>query len=85
MSIVRYHDGQQYRVALIVKRTRKYLHVLVIDAGALRRRRVPLAEERYMRALDAGRRQRRKCAASLRRLARGYQRALVRAALAEDA
>lgn len=65
-----YHDGHQFRVAFIVSRKRINMSVLLVQGNKLRLRAMPLSEQRFMRPVDAGKRQRRKAVASLRRKAR---------------
>lgn len=69
-----WHDGSQFRLAVVVRELRKRAEILVIESTGtgprLRLRRVPLEELPKMVPVDAGARGQRKMATSLRRLAR---------------
>ncbi len=67
MQLQRYHDGHQFRSALIAKEGRKWMQVLVISAGRLKMLRKPLTDKGYMSPMPTNER---KARASLRRLAR---------------
>ncbi len=67
MQLQRYHDGHQFRSALIAKEGRKWMQVLVISGGRLKMLRKPLTDLNYM---SPERTNERKARASLRRLAR---------------
>ena len=50
----RYHDGTGYRLAVPVTRAkeRKWTHLILIEDGQLRRKKVPLSELRYCVPMD---------------------------------
>ena len=81
MQLQRYHTEQGVVTALVVKEARKWMTVLVVDAGRLRLIREPITEKQYMTPALTNER---KALASLRRLARkrGTSRK-VRAAVAK--
>ena len=67
MELQQYHDtDQRFRTALIAKEGRKWMQVVVVDAGSLKMIRRPLADKEYMSTIPANR----KALASMRRLAR---------------
>lgn len=67
LDLKRYRDSRQTRVALIVSTGRKWMKVLVVEAGQLKIVRRPLTDLSYMTSMSANQR---KVKASLRRLAR---------------
>ncbi len=81
MQLQRYHTEQGVVTALVVKEARKWMTVLIVDAGRLRLIREPITEKQYMTPALTNER---KAKASLRRLARkrGTSRK-VRAAVAK--
>ena len=81
MNLQRYRTNEGCQTALVVETARKWMQVLIIDAGRLRIIRAPVSDQSYMTPLQTNER---KAIASLRRLARkrGTSRA-IRAAIAE--
>ena len=67
LDLKRYHDSEQYRIALIVSTGRKWMKVLVVEAGRLKIVRRPLSDLSYMTSTTTNQR---KSKATLRRMAR---------------
>ncbi len=62
-----YRDNEQYRTAIIVSKGRKWMKVLVVEAGKLKIVRRPLSDMSYMTSEITNQR---KSKATLRRMAR---------------
>ena len=67
MNLQRYRTDEGCQTALIVETARKWMRVLVVDAGRLRIIRAPVSDQQHMTPLQTNQR---KAIASLRRLAR---------------
>ena len=67
MELQRYRDEEQTRIALVAKTGRKWMRVLVVEAGKLRMVKRPMADLQYMSPLPTNER---KARASFRRMAR---------------
>ena len=67
LDLKRYRDSEQCRSALIVSTGRKWMKVLVVEAGKLKIVRRRLSDMKYMESMEI---KQRKTKATLRRMAR---------------
>ena len=67
INLQRYRTEEGCQTALVIETARKWMQVLIVDAGRLRIIRAPVSDQRYMTPLQTNER---KAIASLRRLAR---------------
>lgn len=73
MHVQRFHDGEQFRSAVVVSRGRKHLHLLLVESRResgpqIVLRHFPIEDERWLSEIDAGVKEKRNMERSLRRL-----------------